>query len=76
MEYFGISLKTGGLKKGLQVGETNFSAEKQNHNEQKEKPDTVQQYRTVQSYLVASYDRLSCFIIILKTRIFPDQTFH
>lgn len=38
-------------------------------------PDTVQQYRTVQSYLVAGFNRI-CLIVILKTRNFPDQTFH
>lgn len=37
-------------------------------------PDAVQQYRTVQSYLVAGYNRI-CLIVILKTRNFPDQTF-
>lgn len=77
MEYFGISLQTEGLTKSSTSWRNKIVfREKQRKRKVKRPeidPDTVQQYRTVQSYLVAGNNRI-CFIAILKTSNFPDQT--
>lgn len=79
LEYFGISLQTGGPTKRSTNLEKQIYVRKTKSIKLKcaeINPDTVQQYRTVQSYLVADYNRICIFfIVILKTRNFPDQTF-
>lgn len=76
VEYFGISLQNEGLtreKKKLYGWERQLCLRKAKVKRAEINPDAVQQYRTVQCYLVAGNNRI-CFIAILKMSNFPDQT--